>query len=280
MRNLTRFFIFDSQYLVILLVVVGGYFFTMQANDSISGKRGAETEELKPEPDPPRNFTLQQLSYFDGTKDDRGDDKPVYLSVNCTVFDVSDGRNFYGPGGPYERFAGHECGIALAKMSFDAALLDKFDFVTLNFGERTELEGWVDKFTNYRCYPVKGKLIPESLLPDASLVLTAEDLAVHDGTASRIPEGYAAAPIYVGAGDKVYDVSFGGVTFYGPGGPYHKFAGRNASRALAKMSLDDEDLKSCDTTDLNDKQRGVLSDWIKTFSERKMYPVAGLIQMP
>jgi membrane-associated progesterone receptor component len=258
------------------LVVVGGYFFAMEANDS--ERETADTVQPKPEPDPPRNFTLQQLSYFDGTKDDRGDDKPVYLSMNCTVFDVSDGRNFYGPGGPYERFAGHECGIALAKMSFDAALLDNFDFDTLNFGEKTELEGWIDKFTNYRCYPVKGKVIPDSLLPDESRALTAEDLAANDGTTTAIPEGYAVAPIYLGAGDKVYDVSFGGVAFYGPGGSYHKFAGRNASRALAKMSLDDEDSKSCDITDLTDKQRGVLSDWIKTFSERKKYPVVGSIQ--
>lgn len=265
---------------MIILVVVGGYFLTMEANNSKRVDNETDQKESDPEPDPPRNFTLQQLSYFDGTKDDRGDDKPVYLSVNCTVFDVSDGRNFYGPGGPYERFAGHECGVALAKMSFDAELLDSFDFDTLNFGEKTELEGWIDKFTNYRCYPVKGKLIPDSLLPDASLVLTAEDIAAHDGLATPAPEGYAAAPIYVGAGDKVYDVSFGGVTFYGPGGPYHKFAGRNASRALAKMSLDDEDLQSVDTTDLSDKQRGVLNDWVKTFSERKKYPVVGSIQIP
>lgn len=52
--------------------------------------------------EPPRNFTTKQLAYFDGTKDEKtGEDKPVYLSVNGTVFDVSDGRNFYGPDGEY-----------------------------------------------------------------------------------------------------------------------------------------------------------------------------------
>jgi membrane-associated progesterone receptor component len=60
------------------------------------------TEDGKP--DPPRNFTLAQLSQFDGSRDEKsGEDKLVYLSVNGIVFDVSKGRSFYGPGGPYEK---------------------------------------------------------------------------------------------------------------------------------------------------------------------------------
>jgi membrane-associated progesterone receptor component len=64
----------------------------------------SETQEGKEQdPDPPRNFTAKQLAYFDGTKDEKsGESKPVYLSVNGTVFDVSDGRNFYGPEGTYK----------------------------------------------------------------------------------------------------------------------------------------------------------------------------------
>jgi predicted heme/steroid binding protein len=63
-----------------------------------------EQEQRKEQdPDPPRNFTARQLAYFDGTKDEKsGESKPVYLSVNGTVFDVTDGRNFYGPEGMYE----------------------------------------------------------------------------------------------------------------------------------------------------------------------------------
>jgi membrane-associated progesterone receptor component len=52
------------------------------------------------EPEPPRNFTAKQLSYFDGDTDEKtGESKPIYMSVNGTVFDVSEGRNFYGPDG-------------------------------------------------------------------------------------------------------------------------------------------------------------------------------------
>ena len=240
-----------------------------------------EVEDEK-EPDPPRNFTAKQLSYFDGKKDPKtGDDKPVYLSVNGIVFDVSDGRNFYGPEGPYEAFAGHECGVALAKMSFDKAHLDDLPGCkNLNFGEKTELEGWVEKFQYYRNYPIKGRLVPDdslSVLKDR--ILTVDDLAKHTGAKDEeLPEGYATQPIYLGAGDKVYDVSFGGVEFYGPGCGYNRFAGRDASRALAKMSFEPQDLENTSVSDLEEKQKKVLADWIKTFEERKKYPVVGRLK--
>jgi membrane-associated progesterone receptor component len=240
-----------------------------------TGPKEAEEED---EPDPPRNFTKSQLAYFDGKKDKDGEDKAVYLSLNGIVFDVSDGRNFYGPDGPYELFAGHECGIALAKMSFDTEFLDNFAAIDdLKHGEKVELENWIDKFTHYRCYPVLGRLVPDSKVPSGDRIISKEELALHTGTEEK-PEGYGTAPIYVGAGDQVFDVSFGGVTFYGPGCSYHRFAGKDASRALAKMSFDPADTENTDVSDLTDKQLKILDDWIKTFADRKSYPVVGRLE--
>lgn len=52
--------------------------------------------------EPVRNFTAKQLRYFDGTIDEKTQEpKRVYLSVSGSVFDVSSGRHFYGPDGPY-----------------------------------------------------------------------------------------------------------------------------------------------------------------------------------
>lgn len=179
---------------------------------------------------------------------------------------------------PSEKFAGHECGVALAKMSFDTEFLDDIEGCNtkLNFGERNELDNWISKFRDYRNYPVVGKLIVA--LPDSTRVLTVAELRQHDGSATDLPEGYASAPIYIGADDKVFDMSFGGVTFYGPGGPYHKFAGRDASRALALMSLDEKDLENPTVADCTEKQLNTMQDWIKTFEQRKMYPVVGRLQ--
>lgn len=227
-------------------------------------------------PDPPRNFTTSQLKYFDGTKDPKtGENKPVYLSLNGTVFDVSDGRDFYGPGGPYEMFAGRECGVALAKMSFDTQLLDDMDGCgKLNHGERMELENWIEKFTHYRCYPVLGKLIPDDKLPSPHRIVSKEELVLFNGS-GKVPDGYATPPIYIGAGDKIYDASFGGVAFYGTGCSYNRFAGKDASRALAKMSFDPVDTENSDVSDLSEKERKILDDWIKTFEEKKGYPCVG-----
>jgi len=267
-------------YLVIVLIILLGHFW---ANAAPSPKSidDADAKEEEEEKEPPRNFTIKQLQYFDGKKDESsGEDKPVYLSLNGTVFDVSDGRNFYGPDGPYELFAGHECGVAMAKLSFDTNFLDDLKgCATLNAGEKMELEGWIEKFTYYRCYPIKGRLVSDDQLPDPERILTKEELAKNDGTRNdEKPEGYATAPIYLGAGDKVYDTSFGGVTFYGPDGGYHRFAGKDASRALAKMSFDPADIENTDTSDLDEKQQKTLADWIKTFGEKKGYPVVGRLR--
>ncbi|KAL1895268.1 hypothetical protein Sste5346_005415 [Sporothrix stenoceras] len=50
----------------------------------------------------PRYFTLEELAGYDGSLPDR----PVYLSIDGNVFDVSAGRHIYGPGGSYHYFAG------------------------------------------------------------------------------------------------------------------------------------------------------------------------------
>jgi hypothetical protein len=72
------------------------------AKDTTAANVDNTDDEEKP--DPRRNFTLEQLIQFDGTNDVKsGEPKPVYLSVDGMVFDVSQGRGFYGPGGPYEK---------------------------------------------------------------------------------------------------------------------------------------------------------------------------------
>jgi hypothetical protein len=43
------------------------------------------------------------------------------------------------------------------------------------------------------------------------------------------------------------------------------------------MSFEPEDTENPDVSDLTEKEQKVLSDWIKTFEERKGYPVVGLL---
>ncbi|GLT85205.1 hypothetical protein SLE2022_034010 [Rubroshorea leprosula] len=83
----------------------------------------------------------------------------------------------------------------------------------------------------------------------------------------------ASNPIYVAIKGRVFDVT-AGKSFYGPGGPYAMFAGKDASRALAKMSKNEEDV--CASLDgLSEKEIGVLNDWEKKFEAK--YPVVGRV---
>lgn len=280
--------------MAILAAVTVGYVMTTRAilpthtvDVAGAGKEEEDEEEEASPPDPPRNFTTAQLRHFDGTVGESKFDtesKPVYLSVNGVVFDVTKGRDFYGPGGPYETFAGRECGAALAKMSFDETYLDDPALCTqLNFGEKSALDDWVQKFTHYRSYPIMGRLVPDKQLPNPDRVVTPEELAAHNGVAinnnvSPPPDGYAASPIYVAVDGLVFDVSFGGVSFYGPGGPYAALAGRDASRALAVMKLDEAVSGNTDLSDLTEKQLQTMRDWAKTFREKKKYPIVGKLQ--
>lgn len=69
---------------------------------------GQQTPNLPPpEPELPkmkkRDFTVEELRAFDGN----GPDGRILIAVNSKVFDVTKGKRFYGPEGPYAAFAGN-----------------------------------------------------------------------------------------------------------------------------------------------------------------------------
>uniref|UniRef100_A0A7S4L1F9 Cytochrome b5 heme-binding domain-containing protein n=1 Tax=Paramoeba aestuarina TaxID=180227 RepID=A0A7S4L1F9_9EUKA len=61
--------------------------------------------------------------------------------------------------------------------------------------------------------------------------------------------------------------------FYGPGGGYSLFAGRECSRALAKSSFESEDIESRELDDLDVDEKEALERWFETFSGK--YPLVG-----
>ena len=105
-----------------------------------------------------RTFTPSELKPFNGENN-----SPVYLAVRGQVFDVTSGRNFYGPGGPYENFAGRDATRGLACGSFDEDMLTKDlqgpldDLKGLGPDEMQSLQDWEDRFSEK--YLVVGKLV-------------------------------------------------------------------------------------------------------------------------
>lgn len=114
-----------------------------------------------------RRFTPRQLLPFNGE-----DDRPVYLAVRGRVFDVSPGRNFYGPHGPYANFAGRDASRGLACGSFDPDVLtadldgplDPLD--DLDALQIEALMGWEERFLDK--YDVVGSLVAAAPEPSST----------------------------------------------------------------------------------------------------------------
>ncbi|KAH8168474.1 cytochrome b5-like heme/Steroid binding domain-containing protein [Sarocladium implicatum] len=112
-------------------------------------------------PSPPptlfKTYTPRTLLPFTGV------DGPVYFAVRGRVFDVTRGRNFYGPGGPYANFAGRDASRGLACGSFDEDMLTEdldgeLDTLKdLGEPEMEALRGWEERFEEK--YDIVGKLV-------------------------------------------------------------------------------------------------------------------------
>ena len=97
-----------------------------------------------------------------------------------------------------------------------------------------------------------------------------DELKEYDGRQSE------DGPILLAANGLVYNVAFGR-DFYGPGGEYEVMAGRDASRYLAKNSVEPETEEQA-SVPLNVAERAALSAWLWSF-ERK-YDCVGRVASP
>ncbi|KAI9821367.1 MAG: hypothetical protein M1832_003373 [Thelocarpon impressellum] len=113
-----------------------------------------------------RTYTPRTLAPFDGTGK-----SPIYIAVRGNVYDVSPGRQFYGPGGPYANFAGRDASRGLACQSFDEDMLTKDldgpldGLVDLGSEELEALAGWEETFRGK--YLRVGKLVSLQELEEA-----------------------------------------------------------------------------------------------------------------
>lgn len=103
--------------------------------------------------------------------------------------------------------------------------------------------------------------------PDTKPVrlFTEEDLARYNGQEDD-------QPIYMAVKGAVFDVT-SGKEFYGKGASYNVLAGKDSTRAVAKMSLDPADLTH-DTTGLTEEELKSLDDIFNDVYKKK-YPIVG-----
>ncbi|XP_028676573.1 neudesin [Erpetoichthys calabaricus] len=96
-------------------------------------------------------------------------------------------------------------------------------------------------------------------------LFTDEDLVKYNGQQD-------GSPIYMAVKGVVFDVT-SGKDYYGRGAPYNALAGKDSTRAVAKMSLEPEDLTH-DTTGLTSDQLKSLDDIFVSVYKAK-YPIVG-----
>ncbi|GAC92541.1 potential sterol binding protein [Pseudozyma hubeiensis SY62] len=110
-------------------------------------------------------YTPRTLAVFDGTGATKQDGPRILLAINRKVFDVTKGKNFYGPGGPYGNFAGRDASRGMAKQSFDMEMLTPLDkpidtLQDLTASEVKNMKEWEAHFTGK--YGIVGELVDES----------------------------------------------------------------------------------------------------------------------
>lgn len=113
--------------------------------------------EYRVEPELPkmkkRDFTIEELRKYDGT----GEEGRILVAVNGKVFDVTKGKKFYGPGGPYSAFGGRDASRGLATFSVTGGKETYDDLSDLNSVEMESVKEWEMQFTEK--YDYIGRLL-------------------------------------------------------------------------------------------------------------------------
>ena len=106
--------------------------------------RQAQQPEPEPEVKLPRmkkkDLTLDELKQYNGTNVDGR----ICIAVNSRIYDVTRGKQFYGPGGPYSIFAGRDASRALALFTVSESALksENDDLSDLTSAEMSRMREW------------------------------------------------------------------------------------------------------------------------------------------
>ncbi|CAL8137258.1 unnamed protein product [Orchesella dallaii] len=124
----------------------------------VAGRRDNQEINLPPQPPPlpklkKRDMLLDELRKYDGTQPDGR----VLVAINGKIFDVTRGKRFYGPGGPYSPFAGHDASRALAFFQADLVKEEYDDLSDLDSRQMESVREWEEQFTDK--YDFVGRLV-------------------------------------------------------------------------------------------------------------------------
>lgn len=137
---------------IVLLLAIIFLIYKIFKKDSDSSSNSVPVDPPLP-PMKKRDFTLEQLKDFDGKQPDGR----VLMGVLGKVYDVTKGKKFYGPGGPYSAFAGHDASRGLATFDVTKASDTYDDLSDLKPSELEQVREWDEQFRER--YTLVGKLL-------------------------------------------------------------------------------------------------------------------------
>ncbi|EDW72828.1 uncharacterized protein Dwil_GK16971 [Drosophila willistoni] len=122
--------------------------------DRNDGGRGPQKPAEPELPKLKRDFTIEELKEFDGNQPDGR----VLVGVNGSVYDMTKGKRFYGPGGPYASFAGRDASRNLA--TFNTEPNDKTEYDDLSDLTPAEMDSVLEWESQFKVkYDYVGKLL-------------------------------------------------------------------------------------------------------------------------
>ncbi|OIV98908.1 hypothetical protein TanjilG_07343 [Lupinus angustifolius] len=149
-------------FFTLLAVLIAFYYVVSSLFGSSDQNTHARSRNFVPEMEPLKppvqlgEISEEELKAYDGSDAE----KPLLMAIKGQIYDISQSRMFYGPGGPYALFAGKDASRALAKMSFEEKDLTG-DISGLGPFELDALQDWEYKFmTKYVKVGTVQKTVP------------------------------------------------------------------------------------------------------------------------
>ncbi|KAI3762470.1 hypothetical protein L1987_52900 [Smallanthus sonchifolius] len=135
-----------ATFITLVALAFAGYYYAISGGSSDNHpqpRSRSYEEDMQPLPPPVQlgEISEEELKAYDGNDSK----KPLLMAIKGQIYDVSQSRMFYGPGGPYALFAGKDASRALAKMSFEEKDLNG-DLTGLGVFELEALQDWEYKF--------------------------------------------------------------------------------------------------------------------------------------